>query len=330
MGYIEDLVTQRHDYLSSLTPQQLADLYSSYDTQYDPSSGSKSDFFRRQNQVATKPDEDNFNAYRSFKSIVGRNPTASEFAEILPIFQGSNGQQLGNAYLAQFAESEKQRPENLRKRSGEYSGQVGNIYQDLLNRGASQAEIEHFGSLLASGQVDEYTLRQFVQQLPEYQSAQDKSFREGLNTELQGYDTDAFNKGKEDILSSYARSGKSNSSALDFALTNLMGDIAKERGRYLSGLSAQQYGGNKAAARQDYGAALDDYISSRDYGRDLRQNRMSDYITRGRELSDYDRQMEDYMRMANKKRNSALNTRDWVNIGLGVTNAAANAYGGFN
>lgn len=236
-----------------------------------------------------------YNVLKASREILGRDVTAQDIDAIRPWFEGGDTE--GRSYLTELKKQEASSPEALRKRAGAYSGQVGNIFQDLLKRGASQQEIDHFGSLLASGDVDEYTLRSFVQQLPEYRTAEDKRFREGLSGELEGYDREAFGKAKEDVISRYARAGIQNSSALDFALTSLMGDIAKERNRYLTGLSTEQYGGNKALARADYEGNLNQYLSNRDYEKNRSYNTMQDYLGRGRERADYDRQMQDYNRM---------------------------------
>lgn len=236
-----------------------------------------------------------YDTLKAAKEVLGREVTSTDLDSIRPYFE--SGQDIGRAYLTQLKQQEASSPENLRRRSGEFSDQVGSAFQEVLGRAPTADEIEHYGSGLASGQLDSYTLRDFVRQTPEFRSAEDQRFRTGLNDELSGYDQDAFKKSSEDILSRYTKAGINRSPALDFALTNLAGDIAKERGRYLAGISADQYGGNKNLARSDYENSLNRYLSNQDYERDLRERTMGDYLNRGRELADYDRQSSDYMRM---------------------------------
>lgn len=244
-----------------------------------------------------------FNIYKAAQSQLGRDLNANELAQLRPAYAG--GDESGNAALAYFAEQDKLRPDYYQKQAGQFSGDVNAVFQDLLKRGASKSEIDHFGTLLASKQIDPYELQQFVREMPEFRQAEDTKFRSGLNQELANYDTEAFNKQKEGILSRYSRAGIQNSSALDFALTNLMGDIAKERQKYLAGVSTQQYGSNKDLARQDYQTTLNNYLSNRDYNRD-RSNQMFDtYQGRSWEVADYNRQRNDYLNyLSSNKRSS--------------------------
>jgi len=265
-----------------------------------------------------------YDIIKSSKNILGRDITANDLVSFRPYFEGGND--IGQAYLAQVKDYESKSPEALKNKSGQYSGDVNSAFQELFGRNATPEEIQHYGAGLASGGLDTYQLKDYIKQTDEYRTAQDKQFREGLNTELGSYDQEAFNKGKEDILSRYTKAGIQHSPALDLALTNLMGDIAKERGRYLAGLSAQQYGGNKELARSDYEATLNKYMSDRNYERDLRQNQMNDYLNRGREVGDYYRQRDDYMSMLDRiPRNSKSNK--WSQIG-GLAGAAAGSYWG--
>jgi hypothetical protein len=113
------------------------------------------------------------------KDVLGRDLTPTEFAQFAPAF-GSGSQkevEAGRGYLAQLAQQEKNSPAALDKKyqqnAGQYGGQVGGLFQEMLGRSATQEENDHFGKMLASGEVDPYTLRQFMQQLPEYRQQQD-------------------------------------------------------------------------------------------------------------------------------------------------------------
>lgn len=239
-----------------------------------------------------------YDAVKAGREILGRDITSSDLDSFRPYFEG--GTDTGRAYLTQLKQYEGTTPEALKKKAGNYSGDVNQAFRSVLGRDATPQEIEHYGSGLASGGLDSYQLADYIKQTDEYRTGQDKTFREGLNTELSGYDENAFKKGSEDIISRYSKAGIQHSPALDLALTNLMGDIAKERGRYLAGLSAEQYGGNKELARADYEGNLNKYLSDRDYERSLRQKSMDDYLGRSRELTDYDRQKSDYFDMLSR------------------------------
>lgn len=240
-------------------------------------------------------------AYSQYERLFGRPPTQSDINRILPYYlQNTN---VGNAYLEDLKDREVNSPDavaerkrkELAEKAPTYAGDVNRSVQSLLSRGATQQELDYFGKLLASGEVDPYELDQFIQQTPEYRGIQDKSFREGLNQELTAYDTEAFGREKENVISRFAQAGRLNSPALDYALTDLMGKISSERSRYLAGVSADQYAGNKTAAREDYRTNLDRMFGEQDYGR-ARQDQLEDlYRNRGYEVGDYLTQRSDYM-----------------------------------
>lgn len=258
-----------------------------------------------------------YDAIKAGREILGRDITATDLDSFRPYFEG--GTDTGRAYLTQLKQYEGTTPEALKKKAGNYSGDVNSAFQEVLGRDATAQELEHYGSGLASGGLDAYQLRDYIKQTDEYRTGQDKAFREGLNTELGGYDEDAFKKGSEDIISRYTRAGIQHSPALDLALTNLMGDIAKERGRYLAGLSAEQYGGNKELARADYEGNLKKYLDDQNYERQLRQRNMDDYLGRSRDVSDYNRQRDDYFAMLDRvPRRRSNNWLDYINTGANV------------
>lgn len=241
-------------------------------------------------------DATNFNAYKSAKQMLGRDITANEFAQILPMFRGPDGDLQGRAYLAQIAEREKNSPENMAKRAPEKYGTVNSAMQELLKRGATKEEQDHFGRMLATGEITDYELQQFIRETPEFRTTEDANFRTGLNKELEGYDSNFFNKEKENVISRFASAGIQHSPALDFALTNLMGDISKERSKYLAGVSAQQYQGNRDNARQDYLGTMDRFMADRNYGRSRSDALMDETRGRSYQLQDYGRERDDLMK----------------------------------
>lgn len=245
----------------------------------------------------------NANVYQSARELLGRDVSKNEVAQFLPRFGTGSPEdvQMGRGYLAEVAAQEAKSPKALQGKAGQYSGDVNAIFNDLVKRGATQEEINHFGSQLASGDIDAYTLRQFIGQLPEVQEREDSANRQALSQELSGYDQDFFNRSKEDVISRYAKAGIQNSPSLDFALTNLMGDIQKERSAYLAGLSRDDYANRRGTARQDYAANMDRYLGERDYSRN-RSDAYGDLLTnRSFGSIDYRRQQDDLMRLLSQQ-----------------------------
>lgn len=270
-------------------------------------------------------------AYDTFKSTFGRGPTSTEFSQLLPIFGGAEGRQRGAAAIGSMYEQYKQSPEYFKSQAGQYQDELDPMFDSLLGRDASASENDYFGQLYASGRSP-YEIEQLLKQLPEYQQNEDKKFRGGLASELEGYDLSFFDKAKEGVISRAAKSngGFGSSSALDFALTNLMGDIAEKRGGYLAGISAQQYGGNKDAARDDYKTGMNRYFEDQDFQRNRAAADQDYYRDRSDSDRDYQRQFNDYMAMQNRNQGGgALHSRDWLNIGMGAINTGANAYDAF-
>ncbi len=274
-------------HLATLSPEDLLQRYRTIAS--DPGHWEKS--------LSGFDDLENYSAYKALKGAYGRDIEAGEFSTALPYFRGPTGIDNGRAYAAQIAQQQQKTPQALQKKAPGFSGDVNSIFQSLLQRGASQDEVNHFGSMLASGEVDAYTLNQFVSQLPEYTQKQDATSRQNLNQELSGYDQDFFGKAKENVLSRYAKAGIQNSPSLDFALTNLMGDIQKERSQYMSGLAREDYTRGRDVQRQDYGSSMDRMFADRGYDR-ARNDQYSDaLLNRGWNSADYQIQQNDLMRL---------------------------------
>jgi hypothetical protein len=263
------------------------------------------------------------NVYNYFQRTAGREPTASELAQFVPIMQGSYTH--GNAAISGYLDMESRRPGALAEKAPEYSGQVNEVFREMLGREARPDEAEHFGTLLASKNVDAYGLRDFLKGSDEYQTSADTKFRSGLASELEGYDTKFFDKAKENVFSRFANNNQgSRSSALDFALTDLMGQIAEKRGSYLADLSARQYGGNKDLALSNYRSSMDRYLGEQDFARNRGYQNIDRSFDRAREIEDFYRQKGIYDE--SRDGSSTLHTKDWINIGLGGANTAAQAY----
>lgn len=273
--------------LNNLSPDQLVQRYAN----------------GQASQYGSALDQANAQAYNSFKSLIGRAPTAQELAQAIPAFQG--GPQTGNAWLASFKQAYDKNPANLQAGAGKYADQINQVFQSQLGRAATPDEITHFGSYFGSGNLDAYGLQQLLTGTPEYQSQQDTKFRSDLGTQLQNSDVNYFNRAKQGLMSQFAQNGQTfgNSTALDSALVDLMGQIQQKRSDYLANLTASQYGGNKQLALSNYGNAMDQYFQNNNYDRTLNQNQMNQLMDRSNNISDYNRQQQDWMNYANSYQN---------------------------
>lgn len=271
----------------------------------------------------TNMDQQNANAYNSLKSAIGRDPTANELSQALPVFQQGN-QSLANAWLSNFAEQLRQNPANNIDQAGKYADQLNMVFKSMLGRDATQDEINHFGSIMATGNLDMYGVQQYLTGTPEYQKAQDTQFRNDLSSQLQNTDLNFFNRAKQGVISQFMQNGTGNSSALDSALTDLMGQISNQRDQYLAGLSAQQYAGNKDLALGNYANTQNQFLNNMNQNRAQSINNQNMLFGRANEMSDYSRQMNDYMNFYNQQAPS--NGLNNLNTLLNGINAGANTY----
>lgn len=266
-------------------------------------------------------------AGKDFFDFFGRNPTRSELATLSNYYIGGDPNIAnttgGRSAVAQYYQDQSNLPANRRERygqdSGKYSGDIQSIYQDLMKRGATEDEVKHFGTLLASGELDPYELRSFIQATPEYQNQQDTAFRSQVGGELADLDAKAFGRQKEDVISRFSKMGRQGSTALDFALTDLMGKVAEKRQAFLSNLSASQYGSNKENARADYGQILNQMGANQDRTYGLNDT----YRTRGWNVSDYNRQQQDWL-SALKASQKKPGWMDYTAFGLDAINSLTN------
>lgn len=258
-------------------------------------------------------------AFQSFKSQIGREPTSSEFAQLLPAF--SQGGTYGNALIGSMKDRLAQNPNDPmnKGKSAQFSDQINGVFKSMLGRDATADEASHFGNLLATGNVDNYQLQDFLRGTPEYQTQQDTQFRGGLSKELEDSDVSFFNRSKQGIISQFMQNGTGQSSALDSALTDLMGQISQKRGEYLANLSSAQYGGNKQLALSNYGNTQKQIQDSMNQNRQYATGQQNYFTNRGDEISDYNRQMADYMSMnSGSGGNSGMNAFGGAISGAGA------------
>lgn len=212
-------------------------------------------------------------AFNDFKQQFGRNPTLSELNQAAPYYLtgdpniGNNA--AGKQAIASYYQSMNQpsaqdiynqQQQKYQAQAGQHYADVTNQFQSLLGRGATQEELNHFGTLIASGQTDPYELGNYLKQTQEYQTTQDTQFRQGLAGQLNDVNSQFFKQYiQPSVVSQFASQGRDVSGAstgLQFALANAAKEMQTQTSGYLANLSASQYQGNKENARSDYEAQL--------------------------------------------------------------------------
>jgi len=260
-------------------------------------------------------------ANRDFQEIFGRAPSEAELSQFQAAYDSGDINKAnvsgGRSSIAQYYQSQENTPDKqyARQQAGyeakapEFYGQIDKMFQGTLGRDATDAERKHFGSLLASGQVDEYGVGQFLQALPENVKKQDTEFRNQLSGELQKQDAQYYNEQiMPGIQSAFAQQGRDpRSSGFANSLALAAQGQNRQREGFLSNLSAQQYGGSQNLAQRDYLNAYGQYTGLQDYSRQ-RSAQLQDATTgRVNELQNYALQRsayDDYLRRYGKRSNA--------------------------
>lgn len=261
-----------------------------------------------------------FYAGQDFRQMFGRNPTASELTQLAPAYMSDDpniaNQVQGRSLLAQYFQSLSNTPERqaaqkqkeYEAKAPQYYDEINQQYQQALGRDATDSEKKHFGALRASGNVDSYTVGEFLAALPEAVKKQDESFQQNLTGKLQSQDQQYY---QENILpaiqQSFAKDGRSfDSSAYAAMLAKAAQQQNTNRDSFLSNLSASQYAGSQGLAQSAYGNAYNNYNNLQNYSM-LRSNQLQDAFTgRSNDLQDYEMQKQAYDQYLQRygKRNS--------------------------
>ena len=182
----------------------------------------------------------------------------------------------------------------------DYLDQASGLIKRIFNRDVDPEEAKYFAQELARGKSP-YELSQELQSLPEYQRMQASKDRESLNVELLKQQQEVFQKALPNIISSFQRAGRLNSSGLQNALAQAQAGLDRERQMYLAQVGQQDVTGIRANAFQDYLRRDQPYQQARDiYGPASQFNIGLGFMQQGtarqREIADYQRQQSDYNR----------------------------------
>lgn len=288
---------------------------------YDPTNGERPlDTLPLYGGAGGSQQATDYYAAQDFYKQFGRNPTQSELSMLSSAYQSGDpnvaGLGQGRSAVGQYYNSLANTPDNqAAQKQKQYEAdapkfydQINGQFNSVLGRDATKDEKSHFGSLMASGNVDGYTIGQFLNALPENVQKQDAEFRKSLNTELQGQDSQYF---KEQVLpgvqSTFANQGRDfRSSGFENSVAQAATQQNRQRESFLSNLSSAQYGGSQALAQQAYNQAYQGYQGLQDFSRqraaqlqDASTNRVNDIQNYAMQKQAYDQYLRGYGKRSN-------------------------------
>lgn len=249
-----------------------------------------------------------FAAQTEFAKIFGRQPTASELAMFSSAFSSGDKNLLrgsaGRAAIAQYFNAFANSPQNVaanqqkkfQAEAPKFYDQINGLFQKSIGRDATQSEKDHFGSVMAQGGTDTYTLEQFLSTLPEAVKKQDETFRASLASTLQKQDEQYYS---ENILPAVeARAVKQGRSFDSSGIRNSMALAAQQQNRqregFLTNLTAAQYAGSQGIAQDAYARAYGLANSSSDITSARLDANSAALYGRRNEMEDYNIQKQAY------------------------------------
>lgn len=292
-------------------------------------------------------------AWNDFRETFGRNPTQAELNQAAvaymssdPHFENVAG---GRGWIANYFQQQNaptaldlynQQQQKYQGQASQHFDTVSGVFQSLLGRAPTQDELNHFGTLIASGQTDAYQLQQYLQQTPEAQNAADAKFRQQISGELNNVNQQFFGQYiQPNVMSQFASQGRDISGAstgLQFALANAAKEMQTNTQGYLANLSASQYGQNKSQATSDYQTQLAQQmgIQNASLGNQIsNQNNLQQQGWNWAQNASQNQNLMDFFNMS-KPRSTGIGT--WgpqLGMGFNLANQALNlgksAYGAF-
>lgn len=165
--------------------------------------------------------------------------------------------QRANSALQRMYVDQKTNPTVTPQQQADHQSSVDYLFQSTLGRTPSQIESDYFAKQIAQG-VSPYELQNLLQNTPEYQKiqadaqqkqlqAQAQAAQDALGQSLQQQTQQAFNLAAPNIIGSYMRSGRLNSSGLNSAMAQAMQQLQSQAQGFLGQVGYQQ-----AVAQQGY------------------------------------------------------------------------------
>lgn len=281
-------------------------------------------------------------AFQGLYQSLGRSPNTDEIAQALPAYMGTDPHRTdvasGDAWATQYKLQQnaptaqdlwqKQQQASQQQYTGnadKWNGQVNALFQQHLGRAASQDELSHFGTLLATNQTDPYELTNYLKQTPEYTNAQDTQFRQQLSGQLNDVNSQFFKQYiQPSVIGQFASQGRDVSGAstgLQFALANAAKEMQMNTQQYMAGLGAQQYGGRQEQARQDYEAQMGQQYGRQNASFGNQISNQNNLLGQGWASANYGRQSNDLMNYMNNQRRAGPNP--WISAFGGALQGAA-------
>lgn len=195
--------------------------------------------------------------------------------------------------------------------SDQQSSDASRVIKEIYGRDAQPDEVAFFSKELASGSSP-YEIAQFLQQTPEYQKAQAAKERQAIDQELQASEGQVYEKALPQIIGSYMKAGRLNSSGLDSALANARTELATQRQGLLSGYAREDVVGARNQGFQNY-LRQSEPMNQRNLGISQaawqRPFELADRTyQRQNEVNDYNRQQSDFYRALDYQRQQSKQT----------------------
>ncbi len=222
-----------------------------------------------------------------------------------------------------------------------YNTSVKGVFNQIMGRDPTANETDFFSKELAGG-TSPYELEQALQTAPEYvqkqndiqsqkNTAASNSALDALNTSLQQTQQQAFERAQPQIIASYMKAGRLNSSGLNSALAQAQQQLEQQRQSFIGQAGYQnavtQQGYNQQGYVNNQQNAFDQYLRQNDPANQQRYqaNAGQNYLNyqaplnyqqrqygladqanqRAYDLQNYQMQQNDYMRYLNSNKMSS-------------------------
>ncbi len=226
-----------------------------------------------------------------------------------------------NAALANIKVDRLSNPRVSTEQQGQNEMTVKEIFQSTLGRDPSKYELTSFAKQIALGD-DPLILQQTLQQSGEYLDQKATKFRDKQAEQLQGFQSQAFERAAPTIISQFMRAGRLNSSGLQSALASAQQELTQQNNQYLAGMSREDFLNSQGQAQNIF---AQNTLPSVERARNLTGMRYQmpfqlgqSVLQRGNELSDYDRSKSDFDRYMQAQKDQSRKAGQMQLWGAGI------------
>lgn len=279
-------------------------------------------------------------AATDFQNQFGRLPTQSELAQLAPSYMSGDPNTIngsaGQAAIAAYYDSFANTPANLtaqqntqalqayQSNQSGYDATTNAAFQQATGQAATSDELSHFGSLLATGQIDAYGLSQLVGQTQQAQQYQTQQYQNTLSQNLQQTQGNYYQQYiNPSILSQTAASGRDpNSSGVQQAEVQAGQQQNYQLQDYLANFGASQYG----QSAQNQQGVYQQYLNQQ-YG--LQNAGISQQLGEQSNLQSYNQNLANYQLQQNSYQNYLNNYGKSSGLGGALTGALSGGAAGY-